>query len=98
MYPVTVVCSCNWFQSTKTVKAKAWALGRKFLQRIFNRLDKKGDGELTLQDLMDGARHLVSRSPLKALLTSYIEWLDKNHRLVGPLLGQDHIIPHRMYL
>ncbi|CAK8985909.1 unnamed protein product [Durusdinium trenchii] len=29
---------------------------RKFLQKIFNRLDKKGDGELTLQDLMDGAR------------------------------------------
>lgn len=29
---------------------------RKFLEKIFNRLDKSGNGELTLQDLMDGAR------------------------------------------
>ena len=31
-------------------------LRRKFLEKIFNRLDKSGNGELTLQDLMDGAR------------------------------------------
>lgn len=42
-------------ESTESVTVLLFSV-RRFLKKIFDRLDKKGTGELTLSDLMEGAR------------------------------------------